>query len=262
MNEPKRLLEDGSAFERSLLESALREDPSREAEERILAAVAAAPLVAASGLPVAATRAPFFARLLRSRGLVVTAAAIGLGAVIAASLGARDGRDAHKEASSAPATAALVAATPVVPEVVAPAGDRAPPPSEAKPVEIVVTPESLPTVSAPARGSAAGSTARSPVAAARAGHAQAGASIEREVELLDAVKAELGSHDAARASRALDAYDSEFPNGALRPEGTVLRIRTLLLQGDRAAASKLADELLAKHPGSVHETRIRALLAE
>ncbi|MDB5213375.1 MAG: hypothetical protein JWO86_1302, partial [Myxococcaceae bacterium] len=50
--------------------------------------------------------------------------------------------------------------------------------------------------------------------------------------------------------------------GVLRPEGTVLRVRTLLLQGNRAAATKLADEFLAAHPGSVHGKRMRALLAE
>ncbi|MBN9166056.1 MAG: hypothetical protein J0I07_34220, partial [Myxococcales bacterium] len=64
------------------------------------------------------------------------------------------------------------------------------------------------------------------------------------------------------ALRELDAYDAEFPHGLLRPEATVLRTRTLLAQGRREEAVKLAEDFLAKHPRSVHANRIRALLAD
>ena len=74
------------------------------------------------------------------------------------------------------------------------------------------------------------------------------------------MKAKLGAGAFGDAAQALDTYDTEFPQGTLRPEATVLRIRTLLLQGRRPEAQRLADDFLAKHPGSVHAKRIRALL--
>lgn len=117
-----------------------------------------------------------------------------------------------------------------------------------------MTPDSLPT--APAAAAPSTTTVKPAAPAAGA------SSIEREVELLDVVKAKLGSGATAEAAKALDGYDAEFPSGALRPEGTVLRIRTLLLQGNRAAANALAEDFLQKHPGSVHAKRIRALLAD
>jgi hypothetical protein len=128
--------------------------------------------------------------------------------------------------------------------------------------EVVVTPDSLPTAPTPASTAVRVVAPAASAAALAVGTADTGASLEREIELLDGVKAKLGAGSAAEAARALDAYDAEFPRGALRPEGTVLRVRVLLLQGDRAAANKLADELLAAQPGSVHGKRMRALLAE
>src|SRR5690606_12304952 len=125
------------------------------------------------------------------------------------------------------------------------------------PREPTVTPDTLPD--APARA-AASAPARAAASPAPSGVPTA--SIAREVELLDGVKAKLGAGAADDASRALDAYDAEFPQGTLRPEATVLRIRTLLARGERARAEKLADDFLAKHPSGVHAKRIRALLEQ
>lgn len=251
MSDFKRLLEDGSDFERSLLKAGRDEDPSQELEGRILAALAATPLIEAAELPAStpapAPRDPSLFRLTAPRGLAMAAAVIGIGAVIAASVGGRNeapsGAPAAVAAAPAPAPAPLVTAAP----------------AEEKP-ETVITPDSLPTAPAPAVVPSARAAATP--SAVRAAGADSGTSIEREIELLDAVKSRLGAGNTAEAARALDAYDAEFPQGALRPEGTVLRIRTLLLQGNRAAASKMADDFLAKHPGSVHAKRIRALLAD
>ncbi|MCW5834355.1 MAG: hypothetical protein KIS78_18290 [Labilithrix sp.] len=76
------------------------------------------------------------------------------------------------------------------------------------------------------------------------------------------MKAKHAAGAAADAARALDGYDAEFPRGTLRPEATVLRIRTRLALGERAEAERLADDFLARHPSSVHASRIRALLAD
>lgn len=245
MTDPKRLFEDGSAFERSLLASGRDEDPSRDLESKILAALAAVPATAAPDLPQSpaggpAASHPSLFRLTAPRGLAMAAAVLGLGAVIAASSMNEGGRH---EAPAAPAP---------VPTVVAAA-----PPAPVVEQVAVVTPESLPT--APAVVPSARATAIAPV---RGPAAEQAGSIEREIELLDAVKSKLGAGSAAEASRALDTYDAEFPRGTLRPERTVLRIRTLLLQGNRPAARAMADEFLGTHPGSVHEKRIKALLAD
>jgi hypothetical protein len=254
MRDPERLLDGGSAFERSLLRSGRAEDPERDLERRVLAAVALAPAAPVGGSadlprPPPASHGPVASStsalgwLTRSRGLALAAAVVGLGVVVAAS------RGSHREpapvlAPLAPPSAAIVPSAALPP---------APPPSVALP-EIVVTPDALP--SAPL-------AAAPPLAsAARPADPPAASSIEREIELLDAAKSALGASDTSAAARQLDAYDAEFARGALRPERTVLRIRILLAEGKREAARKMADDFVATHPGSVHEKRIASLLAD
>ncbi|MBX3264735.1 MAG: hypothetical protein KF782_33995, partial [Labilithrix sp.] len=86
-------------------------------------------------------------------------------------------------------------------------------------------------------------------------------SLQREVELLDAVKRGLRAGLSDEAERALDAYDAEFGQGAMKQEAGFLRIRLLLAKGDRAGAVALGEELLRRHPDNVHAKRIRAALA-
>lgn len=247
MSEPERLLQSGSDLERSLLESGQYERPSKQLQDRVRAAMIAAPLAAA---PIAAAPAApkaiggIFAKLATTRGIAMLVAAIGIGAIVAASA-----RTTTSNGSSTAATATATAtATDTAP---APATATAAAPAAAT-AEVTITPDSLP--SAPVAVAPSPSAAR---VAAPAGSA----SIAREIELLDVVKSKLGAGSAAEAAQALDAYDREFPSGALRPEGTVLRIRTLLLQGNRAAANALAEDFLQKNPGSVHAKRIQTLLA-
>jgi hypothetical protein len=240
MKEPKRLLEGGSPLERTILASARDdESPSNDLERRILAAMAAAPIAGA-------VSSPTLTRWLSTRTVIAGVAAIGVGALVVGGMLRRD---------PAPVSAPPVAA----PITTAPQTADAPPAAAAEaPREVVMTPDSLPN--APARASAAAPPARA--AATPAPSTASSASIAREIELLDGVKAKLGAGSASDAARALDAYDAEFPQGTLRPEATVLRIRTLLSSGDRAGAEKLGGEFLAKQPNGVHAKRVRALLEE
>lgn len=237
MKEPKRLLQGGSPLEQSILSSAHDdESPSPDLEHRVLAAMAAAPLAAA------AATSPSFGRFLSTRSVLTGVASIAVGALIIGAIL----RKGPEPVAPAPPTAPIstVAKT---------AEPPAAPTTEARP-ETVMTPDSLPN--APARASAArAATAPTPSTAASA-------SIAREIELLDTVKSKLGAGSAAEAAHALDAYDAEFPQGTLRPEASVLRIRTLLLAGDRAGAEKLGKDFLAKNPNGVHAKRVRALLEE
>lgn len=257
---PKRLLDGGSDFERSLLESARDEAPPPELEGRVLAALVAAPLVApptpAPAAPPAPSATPPSPRaplgLTGPRGLAMLAAVVGLGAVIAVSAG----RDPAPSTSAPVVTTTAMTAAPAAPAPEQPAENATLAP--VAPI-VTVTPDSLPTAPAATTSPIA---PVNPPATAKTAAAEGGTSIEREIELLDGVKAKLGQNDAAGAAKALDGYDREFPAGVLAPERTVLRIRTLILQGNRPAAARMGEEFLAKHPGSVHAKRIRALLAD
>jgi len=250
MKEPKRLFESGTPLERSILGFGRDEAPSAELARKTLAAMAAAPS-ASAGPHATSSPSPSW---MRPRWIVAGACALGLAAAVAVVAQ----HDEGPSLAEPPAAPAAPTKAPVVENAPPPPTENAPPPptENASEDELVVTPDSLPT--APARAAASQPSSNAPRAAAPA----SSASIAREVELLDIVKAKLGAGDSAAAARALDAYDGEFPNGTLRPEATVLRIRTLLTRGDRRAAEKLGSDFLAKHPSGVHAKRVRMLLAE
>ncbi|MDF2697035.1 MAG: hypothetical protein K0S65_5418 [Labilithrix sp.] len=252
MKEPKRLFESGSPLEQNILGFGRDEGPSDHLAKKTLAAMAAAPTARAA----ASSQRP--SRWAQPKAIYAGIAIIGLGAILVTGVVSR-------RSEPVPAAPVVIAAAPE-PRASEPA--PAPLTDESKSVasnsnsnsnEVVVTPESLPSIPpAPSVG-----MQPPPVRSVAPNPPPVGsASIAREVELLDAVKARLNSGEAAAASRSLDAYDAEFPAGTLRPEATVLRIRTLLLRGDRASAEKLGTQFLAQHPSGVHAKRVRALLGD
>jgi len=261
MSELTRLAEGGSTFERALLGAGRDESPSRSLEEKILASLEV-PLPLPPAASARAARDPSPARWLGSGGAAVAAA--GAGALLVGAL--LVGREpAPASAAPAPASAAPAPASPA-PASAAPA-PASPAPAPASPALrdgalVAVTPASLPDV-APAAASAipgrAGAGGQASTAPGDRASAE-GRTIALEVALLDAVRSRLGAGDASGALRSLDTYDTEIPTGALRPEATVLRIRALLLQGDRGAAEAAAADLLRRRPDSVHAKRVRALL--
>ncbi len=242
MKEPKRLFESGSPLERSILGFGRDEAPSDDLARKTLSAMAAVRVAhAAPG--------PSPSRWPSPRSILVGTATIGLGALLVGLITTREA-PVPTPVPAPPAPEARLESPPAV--VSTPDDER----------EVVITPDSLP--SAPVRSAPIGAQAPSArVTTPAPVVAPAGsASIAREVELLDSVKAKLGAGQAGEAARALDAYDAEFPAGTLRPEATVLRIRTLLASGDRAGAEKLGNAFLAEHPSGVHAKRVRALLGE
>jgi hypothetical protein len=253
MSAPKRLIEEGTAIDRALLRAGRDDRPSADYERRVIAAASAVPVASASTL----ARPTLFARLARPRIMIV--AAIAASAAVFAT----------RERTSSP----KIAASPVMVEapVSQPAEPRLEEP-ESPHVVAVATPDSLPSAPMPStppvlpKVAPPSSTPVAVVVPAREtnpfpAQPAAGSSLQREVELLDAVKRSLRTGTPADAARALDAYDAEFPNGTLKPESGFLRLRVLLAKGDRAAAVALGDELLSRHPNSVHAKRIRAALA-
>jgi hypothetical protein len=61
--------------------------------------------------------------------------------------------------------------------------------------------------------------------------------------------------------RTLDEYKTEFPNGGMTPEATVLRVRVLLAQGRTDAARALTDSFAAAHPSSPYTTQMLSLVS-
>jgi hypothetical protein len=237
MKDPQRLLDSGSAFERDLLSSSHDEMPSKDLDRRVIAAMAGVPLAGAA-------TAPSLARWLSTKSVIAGIAVVALGALVVGGMLRHEAPSSSQSQAQAPAPAIVPPPTTTTTTTTTP--------------EAVITPDALPNAAAPPRTvakAAAGPSAPSPAPTASA-------SIAREIELLDDVRAKLGAGTPSEASRALDAYDREFPQGTLRPEATVLRIRTLLLTGERARAEKLGSELIAKNPNGVHAKRVRALLEE
>jgi TolA-binding protein len=85
--------------------------------------------------------------------------------------------------------------------------------------------------------------------------------VREEIRLLDHARAALLQHAPSRALERLAQYTQRFPRGALRQEAAVLRIEALRAQGDQTRAAVLAQEFLAKHPGSPHAERVTAAAA-
>ncbi|MCW5834354.1 MAG: hypothetical protein KIS78_18285 [Labilithrix sp.] len=82
MSDPERLFDHGSPFERSLLRSSESEEPSRRLEEKVLAALAAAPAAGVDPAP-AGDAAGDGARLLRPMMLATLAVGLLVGGGIA-----------------------------------------------------------------------------------------------------------------------------------------------------------------------------------
>ena len=81
-----------------------------------------------------------------------------------------------------------------------------------------------------------------------------------ELVPLDQARVFLGRGKPSVALELLTQYEREFPDGALRPEATLLRMDALRAAGNDAAAAALARRFLDDHGASPHAERVRALL--
>jgi hypothetical protein len=250
MSEPRRLLEAGGDFERSLLGAWQDEKPSPRARAELLALAgltATAATAATTGTVGAATAA----------GGSIAPKAAGLGGVALAKW-------------LAVAVAVLLAATAAVvatrhdtaPVLVAPRSTEAPPlATAALPVDAPAPPLAgaplAPTV--PVAPTA-------PVAAPRAAVPKPHdppaptSTLADQVSAMDRARAALEEGDAARALRLVDEYEAHFRGGAFQQEADVLRVEALVRRGDRAGAQRAGARFLAAHPQSPHASHVRALL--
>jgi hypothetical protein len=88
----------------------------------------------------------------------------------------------------------------------------------------------------------------------------ADSSLRGETAQLDRARSAMAAGNARAGLAELDRYDAAFPRGALAPEATLLRIKALVMTGDRAGARALARSFATSHPQSPHLEQLRSLL--
>jgi hypothetical protein len=169
-----------------------------------------------------------------------------------------------------PAAPDRVAPDPVVPDLrVANPVPQTPAATERRVVRAVAAPKSAPSLSREADEPIAMPTSAlptnptsaplPPTATPQVSQVPA-STLKGETAMLDEARVAVRAGQAARALRALDAYNAAFPNGMLSPEATVLRIEVFESMGDRSGARRLADAFLAQHPDSPVAPRVRAIV--
>jgi hypothetical protein len=268
MTDPKRLLEDGTTLEASLLGSAMDDAPRKGLDRRIQAALGIGGIAITAGTAsttaAAATKA---APYLMSLGIAKWAGivAVGAGAVVGGAAFVRHEVTSDRFPAPAPhATYETLPATHVVEgarpsgtaaqaqgraqEPSAPAGE----PEAVARAPVAAAPEAKETVVAanPSRGPLT-SPVDAPVSPAPG--------LASELKLMDGANAALDSGDADLALTLLDRHDLEFLHGRLAPEALELRIRAYALRHDDAKVAELGRAFLARYPDSPLVPRVRAL---
>jgi hypothetical protein len=86
--------------------------------------------------------------------------------------------------------------------------------------------------------------------------------LHAEIDLLNAARMALSAGDRPRALELLERFETQFPEGVLRPEAAILRLEALVASGDRPAAARVARAFLASNPLSPYAPRIQRLLSQ
>ncbi len=256
MSDPTRLLlssggGEADDFEKKLLGSWEAEQPSDDARSRVLAMVGLG--VAAGGAAGAGTIAKVGATAggsIAPKAGAIGAAALAkwlvIGAVGAATAGATFVYARHAQhASPAPAVTSQAVAGPM-----------------AAPPAATVTVRTGDVATAPATQEPARATGTSPqrrTPGAERSTRPSDPALGEQVSAVDRARRALADGDAAGALRQLDDYESRFPRGALVEEAEVLRVESLLAQGDKSGAARVGGRFLAAHPDSPHAARVRTL---
>ncbi|MBX3230192.1 MAG: hypothetical protein KIT84_24830 [Labilithrix sp.] len=270
MTDPKRLFEDDDLAEK-LLGSARADAPTKHSRERTAAALGLA-VGAAAATTAVTTKAAATTAKLAGAGLwtkvvavsAVTVAVAGGGAIVAQ-------RTASPEEPVTETETVMVPVTPSAAPAVRAGGPTARPvePAPAPTAagaragvgQSATAPTAVVTTASPASRPSPARAAPSPtLAGAEPTLAAATESpLARETRLIDDARRALGAGDTALALSLLDRHDATFANGPLRTEASVLRVEALVARGDKPAAKKLADELLARDPSGPHAKRLRSL---
>ncbi len=280
MTAPRRLIEADDELERDLIRSAHADRPSHRALERMLLGLGVElshlPSAMASPTPGVATSGKIAGTVLAK--WLVTGVAIGVAAISGAQAVGRALEHEGARAVEAPKRAVA----PSTPSAGSASYRVSPGPREGTPSMAQTSPSSPPSARPRAAASPAPEAAGVPFPLAFAPvasepsavspglravgsfaleTAQAPpASLAAEMRVLDAARRVLASGDPRSALATLVKYEQAFPNGALRPEASVLKVRALLAAGDRAGAEALGQRIIEHAPRSEHADAVRAAL--
>jgi hypothetical protein len=244
MRDPERIIHARSSDDAvRLMQSVSHDAPSAQARARTLAALGIPATVALAGKAVAATALVTTTKwLIAGAGVAVVAFGLSRGIVNSSrSSEADEGAAASKWVHDKNIRPSIVA--PTRPTDTSPqAGIGSSAPRKASPPErisnpaqmIAVTPEPVHTES----------------------------QLVKEVAALDVARKAALAHEPARVLALLDAYQREFPGGALGPEAQVLRIEALAGSGQMDKARALARKLLKADPTAPLADRVRAAVPE
>jgi hypothetical protein len=247
-------LRDGEAddFELSLLRSADADGPPLAALGRAAATLgvsttllaSVAKEAAAAGAQAAAGASGGTAAVAGTSGLAKTFIVGALAGLVTAG----GGGYAWRSANSAPTVpAALVGTSPSPPNVLVQAVGPAPGNED----QAAVPTMTATTIAEPSRA-----TQRPLPSAAPASGTDQASTLAAEVASLDRVRSALRTRQPALARSELGKYRSAFPRGSLGLEASVLEVEAVAASGDRAAAARLADALLAQNPGARYRARL------
>lgn len=225
--EPERLTVAGvSAFEAKLLGSARDDVMPFRSRRRVMAELGVGGLLSTSAVASAVKAAGIKA------GLSLAAAGTTVAGAVALVLSQGT---AEPPAPVAPPPATVVQVAPVAP---------APVVTQAAPAPAVVEEEPAP---------------KAPVSRPQP---RASDALAAELRALEEARGAFVRGDHAQALRLLDAYNARFPRRSLGTEATVLRIETLVKRGDRAQATRLGRDFLARHADGPYARRVRSLIGE
>jgi TolA-binding protein len=269
MSAPRRLIEADDELERELIRSAHGDGPSDRALERMLLGlgveVSKLPPTLASASPSAAASSKIPGALLAKW----LAAGMAIGAVTSSGAQLIGGTvDPQVPSLARTSESSLGRAAPPAPSQLSPPSQATPAPTlPASAVLPTTRPRPAPQLGLPApaaaeSSSSAETTAQQPALGSFALEPPPArpATLADEMRLLDAARRALADRDASTALSRLASYESAFPNGALQPEESVLKVRALLAAGNRAAAEALGKRVIERAPRSEHADAVRAVL--
>lgn len=234
MSDPRRLIDDASAFETELLRAGRSDALSEQGASKIAAALGVAPPAAA------ATTLGIGAKVATYKAALVIA---GVGAAGALSIWA------------------------TVSVLSSPAPMAAPPQRlEAREhVSSVAVRHVEPTAPAEAAETTepAEAAERAPAKVTARDRSQASTDVDSlplELDAIDRARTALARGDAPLALSLLDEYAARFPKPRLGAESTVLRIEALVTRGQNHSAVSLGKAFLARQPNGPYARRVRSLL--
>jgi hypothetical protein len=231
MNDPRRLLDEGSTgFESRLLRAGRTDGPAPHNRKRIAAALGVGSVFAASTVATGASATGKTWLGLATAGAVRLAAGVTAGAL--AIYGGVRALGPEAEAPSKKPVVTLSRPAPV------------PQPGE----------HAAPSPPAPAE--TADPALRRPAPATPPD------TLSEELAVLDQARRALAKRDHAGALARLDEYARRFPRRHLSSEATVLRIETLVKSGDAAQATRLGKDFLARQPNGPYAKRVSSLVAD